>query len=297
MGKFIDLTGKQYGRLTVLSRHSEHGSDPIIWKCLCECGKEKNIRGQVLKNGSITSCGCEHDRTMVKSCKNCGNDFVIPICRDWREHCCSSACKKEISKKISEEKKMQRTRSCHVCGKEFVARNNQIQNGNAKYCSRQCTMKVMISAAHAPEANAKRTASFLKTMDGNFPKGENHHQWKGGRKAYIKRRTESGAYYRYTKQYRKDNPHKAREYSLTRSGRKIGRLPKGTVKNLYEIQKGKCAICNIKLNNKYHVDHIYPLKLGGTHTKDNIQILCPTCNVRKNAKDPIVFMQEMGFLL
>jgi hypothetical protein len=29
----------------------------------------------------------------------------------------------------------------------------------------------------------------------------------------------------------------------------------------------------------------------------NVQLLCPPCNLKKHAKDPIQFMQERGFLL
>lgn len=31
-----------------------------------------------------------------------------------------------------------------------------------------------------------------------------------------------------------------------------------------------------------HVDHIYPLSLGGSHTWDNIQMICKVCNLAKN---------------
>lgn len=63
MGKFIDLTGQKFGRLTVIERAetyvSESGkSKAIMWKCKCECGKYVNVRGSGLKNGRAQSCGC-----------------------------------------------------------------------------------------------------------------------------------------------------------------------------------------------------------------------------------------------
>lgn len=42
---------------------------------------------------------------------------------------------------------------------------------------------------------------------------------------------------------------------------------------------------------------IVPLAKGGSDGPENIQLLCAPCNRRKSAKDPIVFMQENGFLL
>lgn len=63
MGKFIDLTGSQFGKLTVIERDynyaKEHGlkSNGVFWKCQCICGRVKSIRTGDLKNGAVKSCG------------------------------------------------------------------------------------------------------------------------------------------------------------------------------------------------------------------------------------------------
>jgi 5-methylcytosine-specific restriction endonuclease McrA len=64
-----------------------------------------------------------------------------------------------------------------------------------------------------------------------------------------------------------------------------------------ELQGGKCACCAKNVGRKYHVDHITPLSKGGSNWPKNLQILCPTCNVRKKDKDPIDFMKSQGLLL
>ena len=57
MSRLIDLTGRKYGRLTVLER-SFTKSERVFWKCKCECGKYKNASGKDLKRGTVRSCGC-----------------------------------------------------------------------------------------------------------------------------------------------------------------------------------------------------------------------------------------------
>jgi 5-methylcytosine-specific restriction endonuclease McrA len=47
----------------------------------------------------------------------------------------------------------------------------------------------------------------------------------------------------------------------------------------------------------YHKDHVVPLALGGEHAPNNIQLLCPACNLSKGARHPVDFMQSKGMLL
>ena len=55
--KFIDLTGKIFGRLKVIRLSSKTEYGKYIWECLCECGNTINVLGDNLKKGQI-SCGC-----------------------------------------------------------------------------------------------------------------------------------------------------------------------------------------------------------------------------------------------
>lgn len=57
---------------------------------------------------------------------------------------------------------------------------------------------------------------------------------------------------------------------------------------LLESQYGLCAYfehCGSFLTETdVHIDHIIPLIRGGTNEDDNLQALCPTCNLRKGGK-------------
>ena len=105
-----------------------------------------------------------------------------------------------------------------------------------------------------------------------------------------------------TAKWRALHPEKNKDSSRTsrHNRRKIksgGRLSKGLADKLFKLQRGKCACCGLPLGNDYHLDHIMPLKLGGSNTDDNIQLLRASCNHQKSAKHPIDFMRQRGFLL
>lgn len=73
------------------------------------------------------------------------------------------------------------------------------------------------------------------------------------------------------------------------------------VVNLFTRQRGKCATCKKKIsknpgNSKYHVDHVTPLKLGGSNYPSNLQLLCRRCNCSKGAKSPEQWAQQNGLL-
>lgn len=102
------------------------------------------------------------------------------------------------------------------------------------------------------------------------------------------------------KEYNVRNPENVITSSHNRRARKNsadGSHTAQDIKQLFALQRGKCACCKVGINDGYHVDHVIPLSLGGSNDRLNLQLLCPTCNLQKSAKHPIDFMQSRGFLL
>ncbi len=70
-GKFEDLTGCTYGKLTVLCRAPDYvqpsGQHKRMWHCKCQCGKECDVRASDLKSGNTQSCGCFQQYSRGKS--------------------------------------------------------------------------------------------------------------------------------------------------------------------------------------------------------------------------------------
>lgn len=75
-----------------------------------------------------------------------------------------------------------------------------------------------------------------------------------------------------------------------------GKVTRERINELMVLRAGKCACCMERLTD-YHADHIMPLALGGDNTNENLQLLCPSCNLSKSAKHPVEFMQQRGYLL
>lgn len=58
MGKIIDLTGRKFGKLTVVKKHSKDKWGGWNWLCKCDCGNETVVSGGHLRGLKIKSCGC-----------------------------------------------------------------------------------------------------------------------------------------------------------------------------------------------------------------------------------------------
>ncbi len=108
------------------------------------------------------------------------------------------------------------------------------------------------------------------------------------------------AHLEHIREWRKNNPEKQRANSHRRRSRKTNAKGSHTGDDIIWLlrkQKYKCIYCHKSLRKEYHVDHIIPLVKNGSDDKDNLQILCPSCNCKKGSKDPIKFAQENGLLL
>lgn len=111
--RLVDLTGKKFGKLTVIER-TENIGNRVAWLCKCDCGNEKVVRGDDLKTGNTKSCGCyrdefkrvhghntkRHGRTpeytswnhMMQRCYNPKNNMYefygakgVTVCERWHE--------------------------------------------------------------------------------------------------------------------------------------------------------------------------------------------------------------------
>jgi hypothetical protein len=67
--RFVDLSGKKFGKLTVLceSHKDKHGK--MHWLCECSCGNKKAITTQSLNRGATRSCGCLKELHKLKLAK------------------------------------------------------------------------------------------------------------------------------------------------------------------------------------------------------------------------------------
>jgi hypothetical protein len=67
MPPVLDLIGRRFGRLVVLSRaeHNEPASGSAMWVCACDCGSTCEVSSSSLNRprGNTSSCGCKKRQT------------------------------------------------------------------------------------------------------------------------------------------------------------------------------------------------------------------------------------------
>lgn len=83
MSKKINLIGQKFGRLTVISEAPNIGSC-VAWRCLCDCGNQKDIRALSLtKPNGTKSCGCLLSRENRRLRKITHGDKDTRLYRIW----------------------------------------------------------------------------------------------------------------------------------------------------------------------------------------------------------------------
>jgi hypothetical protein len=89
--RHLDLTGKRYGRLTVIRLAANPDGTYARWECVCECGRKVVVTSSYLRLGKTKSCGClraEKARSMGedqarrrKAAQSAWRDLVEAMCR------------------------------------------------------------------------------------------------------------------------------------------------------------------------------------------------------------------------
>lgn len=127
MPKYEDLTGKKFGRLTVLSPTNEKTKDGRrIWKCICECGNIKFTSCQNLKRGHCTSCGCKNKEQITAL----GKSNALNLIGQRFGHLVII---ERSSKKLTYSDGVAWVCQCD-CGNQIITTTSQLNSGNTSSC-------------------------------------------------------------------------------------------------------------------------------------------------------------------
>src|ERR1035437_4124275 len=87
MPKFLDLTGKGFNYLSVLSYAGKNAAKENMWRCKCVCGAIVILRTKVLPRGLTKSCGCMKSeiisKTHIKHGHTSHNDILNRTYQSW----------------------------------------------------------------------------------------------------------------------------------------------------------------------------------------------------------------------
>lgn len=86
-----------------------------------------------------------------------------------------------------------------------------------------------------------------------------------------------------------------------------GKFREKDIIDLLVKQKEKCVYCETIFypdgrpiydvtGKKFHVDHIMPVKLGGSNHPENLQLLCAKCNLAKSSIHPDVYENKIAYV-
>ena len=137
MAKAIDLTGQMYGDWRVLGRDTGR-----YWRCLCTLCNEtvKSIHASSLRQGTSTSCGCQHKNNKLKedlTGKQFNNWIVLEYAGDghWK---CECQCKDKTVKLIPRAHLIDgKSKSCG-CLRRELAKNTLLDRYGETVSTKVC---------------------------------------------------------------------------------------------------------------------------------------------------------------
>lgn len=97
MSEYIDMVGRQYGKLVVVEYAGTHktpsGCSERMWRCKCACGNEVVASGRNLRLNRYVSCGCAKAEFLTTANSKHGGavkkkeDRLYTIWKSMRKRC------------------------------------------------------------------------------------------------------------------------------------------------------------------------------------------------------------------
>lgn len=84
-----DISGQKFGLMTALYSVGKNKQGKYTWRCVCDCGIEKDALGTDLRQGKIKSCGCFRDnsQTCFKRTHGMSDTKVYGVWRGMIQRC------------------------------------------------------------------------------------------------------------------------------------------------------------------------------------------------------------------
>lgn len=123
MAKKLELVGKRFGNLTVISRAENNPKGNTQWNCKCDCGGEKVVLGYDLTHGRTTTCGCKQ--------------YLVGKPSSKRISLVGQRFGKLTVVSLNEEKSKNGILVWNClcdCGNSFTARGGNLKTGKATHC-------------------------------------------------------------------------------------------------------------------------------------------------------------------
>ena len=140
----IDLTGRCFGRWTVIRRAGRNRHRQQLWHCRCECGAEKEIATQDLRGGDSRSCGCLRAEQLAARNKARAGRGMTPD--------------EQRKRNLVRNRRPRPPCDCAWCGERIAAPVK-----NQKYCGPDCAWESVKASDRADghERRARLTVSQL----------------------------------------------------------------------------------------------------------------------------------------
>lgn len=183
--------------------------------------------------------------------------------RKW----CSSACRLKIYHRLH-PRRLRRFR-CQYCGKLVIAHSSE-----HKYCSTICRY----AAWHRMATESPRPCPVCGDL---FQPRVPQHRYCS---AKCSQEMRNG---RRRLGLRSQSPGNVRRHALKAGG--------VTMAELLASQQNKCPLCKRSLRGaRLALDHILPRSVGGSDSRDNLQVVHFNCNLRKNCYGPDQLRLPLG---
>lgn len=113
-------------------------------------------------------------KKQIRKCNLCLSDFIFRSCpsdvSSGRGKFCSNHCKEQSRWKLPKEFK------CETCSRLFSNKFGKVR----RFCSHKCYSKTLIGKSPANKGREMPITSMKMMGNTNSPRGENHHDWRGG---------------------------------------------------------------------------------------------------------------------